>query len=84
MHRLNVYLHDLAEDDIEYVSVKISTIFSQINLLGWEKTIDVLADRLRQLYRVAKANTFVRADGTKSPKFVNLDMEEYRDLKLDR
>ena len=41
-----------------------------------------LADRLRQLYRVAKANTFVRADGTRSPKFVNLDMEEYRDLKL--
>ncbi len=51
-------------------------------MLGWEKTIDVLADRLRQLYRVAKANTFVHADGTRSPKFVNLDMEEYRDLKL--
>ncbi len=82
LQRLNVYLHDLAENDIEYVSVKISTIFSQINMLGWEKTIDVLADRLRQLYRVAKANTFVRADGTRSPKFVNLDMEEYRDLKL--
>ncbi|HEX2579319.1 MAG TPA: bifunctional proline dehydrogenase/L-glutamate gamma-semialdehyde dehydrogenase, partial [Rhabdochlamydiaceae bacterium] len=81
-HRLNVYLHDLANDDIEYVSIKISTIFSQINLLGWEKTIEVLSDRLRQLYRVAKANTFVRADGSHTPKFVNLDMEEYRDLKL--
>lgn len=81
-HRLNVYLHDLAEDDIEYVSIKISTIFSQINLLGWENTIEVLSDRLRQLYRVAKANTFVRADGSHAPKFVNLDMEEYRDLKL--
>lgn len=81
-HRLNVYLHDLAEDDIEYVSIKISTIFSQINLLGWEQTIEALSDRLRQLYRVAKANTFVRADGSHAPKFVNLDMEEYRDLKL--
>ena len=82
LQRLNVYLHDLAEDDIEYVSIKISTIYSQINMLGWEKTVEVLADRLRQLYRVAKANTFVRADGTRAPKFVNLDMEEYRDLKL--
>lgn len=81
-HRLEVYLHDLAQEDIEYVSIKISTIYSQINLLGWEKTIDVLSDRLRQLYRAAKSNTFVSADGTRSPKFVNLDMEEYRDLKL--
>ncbi|HEX4839154.1 MAG TPA: bifunctional proline dehydrogenase/L-glutamate gamma-semialdehyde dehydrogenase [Rhabdochlamydiaceae bacterium] len=81
-HRLNVYLHDLAEDDIEYVSIKISTIFSQINLLGWEQTIEALSDRLRQLYRVAKVSTFVRADGSHAPKFVNLDMEEYRDLKL--
>jgi RHH-type proline utilization regulon transcriptional repressor/proline dehydrogenase/delta 1-pyrroline-5-carboxylate dehydrogenase len=82
LQRLSVYLHDLAQDDIEYVSIKISTIFSQINMLGWEKTVDVLSDRLRQLYRVAKSHTFVHADGTRSPKFVNLDMEEYRDLKL--
>ena len=80
--RLEVYLQDLARDDIEYVSIKISTIFSQINLLGWEKTLTILSDRLRELYRVAKTHTFVRADGTRSPKFVNLDMEEYRDLRL--
>jgi RHH-type transcriptional regulator, proline utilization regulon repressor / proline dehydrogenase / delta 1-pyrroline-5-carboxylate dehydrogenase len=80
--RLHVYLHDLAQEDIEYVSIKISTIFSQINLLGWDKTLETLADRLRQLYQAAKANTFLRADGTRAPKFVNLDMEEYRDLRL--
>ena len=80
--RLKVYLADLARDDIEYVSIKISTIFSQINLLGWDKSLEVLADRLRQLYRVAKSHDFMHADGTKRPKFVNLDMEEYRDLRL--
>jgi RHH-type transcriptional regulator, proline utilization regulon repressor / proline dehydrogenase / delta 1-pyrroline-5-carboxylate dehydrogenase len=80
--RLEVYLHDLAQDDIEYVSVKISTIFSQINLLAWDQTLATLADRLRQLFQVAKANKFVHADGTTTPKFVNLDMEEYRDLRL--
>lgn len=83
-HRLNVYLKDLAEEDIEYISVKISTIFSQIHLLGWEKTLDTLSERLKELYRVAMANTFQRADGTKVPKFVNLDMEEYRDLQLTK
>ncbi|MBS0604838.1 MAG: proline dehydrogenase family protein [Verrucomicrobia bacterium] len=82
--RLHVYLKDLQQDDIEYISVKISTIYSQIHLLGWEKTLDELADRLRQLYRVAMKNTFTRADGTKVQKFVNLDMEEYRDLILTK
>ncbi|MGH2612122.1 MAG: bifunctional proline dehydrogenase/L-glutamate gamma-semialdehyde dehydrogenase, partial [Rhabdochlamydiaceae bacterium] len=75
--RLKMYLHDLTQDNIEYVSIKISTIFSQINLISWEKTIDVLADRLRQLYRTAKSHLFMRTDGTKVHKFINLDMEEY-------
>ncbi len=83
-HRLNVYLKDLAEDEIEYVSVKISTIYSQIHLLGWEATLEALSDRLRQLYRVAMKHTFTRADGVKVPKFINLDMEEYRDLILTK
>lgn len=82
IHRLNVYLQDLAQDDIEYVSVKISTIFSQINLLAWDQTLQILSDRLRQLYRAAKSHLFVRGDGIRHPKFVNLDMEEYRDLRL--
>lgn len=82
--RLNVYLKDLAQPDIEYISVKISTIFSQINLLSWDKTLNALAERLRELYRVAMSNTFTRADGSKTVKFVNLDMEEYRDLQLTK
>src|ERR1700722_2071500 len=80
--RLAVYLEDLQREEIEYVSVKISTIYSQIHLLGWEKTLEVLSARLRELYRVAMRHTFTRQDGTKVPKFVNLDMEEYRDLEL--
>jgi RHH-type proline utilization regulon transcriptional repressor/proline dehydrogenase/delta 1-pyrroline-5-carboxylate dehydrogenase len=82
--RLDVYLHDLAQPNVEYISIKISTIFSQINLLAWEKTLETLAERLRLLYRVAMNHTFVRADGTATQKFVNLDMEEYRDLQLTK
>lgn len=82
--RLNIYLKDLEQDDIEYISVKISTIFSQINMLGWEATLETLCERLRQLYRVAMKHTFKRANGSLSPKFVNLDMEEYRDLVLTK
>jgi RHH-type proline utilization regulon transcriptional repressor/proline dehydrogenase/delta 1-pyrroline-5-carboxylate dehydrogenase len=82
--RLNVYLEDLKSEDIEYVSIKISTIFSQINILDWDKTIEILEERLSLLYKTAKEHTFKRADGTTVPKFVNLDMEEYRDLHLTK
>lgn len=80
--RLQLYLDDLTQPYIECISIKISTIFSQINLLAWEETLNVLSERLRQLYRAAKAHPYRRADGELAPKFVNLDMEEYRDLHL--
>ncbi len=74
--RLEVYLKDLKHPLINYVSIKISTIFSQINLLAPDQTLEVLAKRLRQLYRAAmKPSTH---------KFVNLDMEEHRDLHLTK
>ena len=81
--RLKVYINDLLRPDVEYVSVKISTICSQINLLAWDETIDtILARRLKEIYRAAMRHTYVRADGMQVPKFVNLDMEEYRDLHM--
>ena len=82
VRRLHVYVHDLQQDSIEYVSIKISTIFSQINLLAWDKTIEILAERLRLLYQTAKNHFYTHPNGEKSPKFVNLDMEEYKDLQL--
>jgi len=82
VRRLNIYLDDLARPEIEYVSIKISTIFSQLNLLAREETIEILTERLRQLFRAAMKHKFKRPDGKEVSKFVNLDMEEYRDLNL--
>lgn len=81
-HRLQIYLNDLTKPEVEYISIKISTIYSQINLLAWEDSLQILSDRLRQLYRAAIKNRYKRPDGIFVPKFVNLDMEEYRDLQL--
>ncbi len=80
--RLAVYLHDLENPQIDYISIKISTIFSQINLLAWEPSIHAISEKLALLYRAAIKNPYIRPDGTKESKFVNLDMEEYRDLHL--
>ncbi len=70
--RLDAVLAHLADPAVDYVSVKISAIFSQIQLVAWDSTLAEIQARLRVLYRAAKS----------LGKFVNLDMEEYRDLAL--
>ena len=80
--RLELYLEDLASPHIEYISIKISTLFSQINTVAFSETIEILAERLRALYRVSESHFFRRENGIEVKKFVNLDMEEYKDLDL--
>ena len=80
--RLEMYLAVLQRPEIEVISVKISTIYSQISPLAREDTVDALCDRLELLFRAAARGTFERHDGTVVPKFVYLDMEEYRDMHL--
>ncbi|AYF97943.1 bifunctional proline dehydrogenase/L-glutamate gamma-semialdehyde dehydrogenase [Protaetiibacter intestinalis] len=64
----------LARDDVDYVSVKVSSVAAQLSLWGFDETVDRVVEHLAPLYEQAAS-----ARGT---KFVNLDMEEYRDLDL--
>ena len=80
--RLNMYIRDLKNPAIEYVSVKISTLFSQLNPLAFDHCVSILAERLAQLYRTADSHKYERHDGTQVSKFVNLDMEAYQDLEM--
>ncbi|WP_300343510.1 bifunctional proline dehydrogenase/L-glutamate gamma-semialdehyde dehydrogenase [Nesterenkonia sp.] len=65
----------LRRDDVDYVSIKGSSIASQISMWGFEETVDYVVQRLVPLYTEAAA----APAGT---KLINLDMEEYRDLRL--
>ena len=80
--RLDAYLALLARDDVEYISVKVSSVFSQIDLVAFRPTVARVAERLRTLYRAAARHRYRHPDGRITPKFINLDMEEYRDLDL--
>ena len=72
--RLDTIAARLARPDVDYVSVKISAISSEVRALSFDTTVDAVSERLRILYRAASARN--------PAKFVNLDMEEYRDLAL--
>jgi RHH-type proline utilization regulon transcriptional repressor/proline dehydrogenase/delta 1-pyrroline-5-carboxylate dehydrogenase len=80
--RLQQYLQGLQWSEIEVVSIKISTVYSQISPLAREHTVGILCDRLERLFRTADRARFTRPDGSVVPKFVYLDMEEYRDKEL--
>ncbi|MEX0756640.1 MAG: bifunctional proline dehydrogenase/L-glutamate gamma-semialdehyde dehydrogenase [Acidimicrobiia bacterium] len=69
--RLDATIALLERDDVDYASVKISSIVSELNLWAFDHTVELIEGRLRRLYRVAGPD-----------KFVNLDMEEYADLDL--
>ncbi len=72
--RLKGVIALLGRPDVEYVSVKISSICAQINQAAFDDEVERIGERLRALYDAAL--------GFDPPKFVNLDMEEYRDLEL--
>ncbi|WP_309068003.1 bifunctional proline dehydrogenase/L-glutamate gamma-semialdehyde dehydrogenase [Microbacterium sp.] len=66
-------IHELVKrPDVDYVSVKVSAIASHLSMWAFDETVDHVVERLRPLYLSAALH------GT----FLNLDMEEYRDLDL--
>src|SRR5438876_2106210 len=80
--RLEAYLALMAREDVEYISVKVSSVFSQINLVAFRHTVERVKARLRVLYQQALRHHYRHPDGHLTPKFINLDMEEHRDLDL--
>lgn len=75
--RLELYLNDLENPNIDSISVKISSLYSQIQLIDYEKSLETLAERLRVLYRAAIKHPFIYADGEKQSRCITLDMEDY-------
>jgi len=80
--RLKAFLAALQEPSIEVISVKATTIYSQITPISYRAALSVLCDRMELLYRAAAKARFRHSDGSESAKFVYLDMEEYRDLDV--
>ncbi|MBE0498662.1 MAG: proline dehydrogenase family protein [Campylobacterales bacterium] len=80
--RIQKYIRALQNPDIDYLSVKISTLFSQIVPLAHDYSVTEISHRLQKIYEAAMQHSFVNAEGKRQHKFVNLDMEEYRDVQL--
>ena len=64
----------LARDDVDYVSIKVSATVAPHTPWAFDEAVDDIVVALTPLFGQAAAAT--------PPKFVNLDMEEYKDLDL--
>ncbi|MEL0290990.1 MAG: bifunctional proline dehydrogenase/L-glutamate gamma-semialdehyde dehydrogenase [Aquiluna sp.] len=72
--RLSHVAEILSRPETEYVSVKVSAIVAPHSPWAFDQTVQEVIERLTPLYKIA-------ADSPKK-KFINLDMEEYRDLDM--
>jgi RHH-type proline utilization regulon transcriptional repressor/proline dehydrogenase/delta 1-pyrroline-5-carboxylate dehydrogenase len=64
----------LERDDVDYVSIKVSSVSSQLSMWSFDETVERVVARLTPLYELAAVSA--------TRKFINLDMEEFRDLDL--
>ncbi len=64
----------LARPDVDYVSIKVSSVTAQLSMWALDDMVELVVERLTPLYELAAASP--------TPKFINLDMEEFRDLDL--
>ena len=81
-HRYRHYLDALKDPRINYISIKISGIYAQINPLNYAVNKAELCERLIRIYQQSIDFPFIDEVGAAHAKFVNLDMEEYKDTEL--
>ncbi len=63
----------LERDDVDYVSIKVSSVASQLSMWAFDESVERVVKQLTPLYERAASG---------EPTFINLDMEEYKDLDL--
>ena len=64
----------LARDDVDYVSIKVSSTVAPHSPWAFDADVEHVVTSLAPLFERAATST--------PPKFINLDMEEYKDLDL--
>ena len=64
----------LARPDVDYVSIKVSSTVAPHSAWAFDEAVEHVVEKLTPL--------FARAASFPTPKFINLDMEEYKDLDM--
>ncbi len=71
-HHVDTYLELLERPDIDAISVKLSGVYSQVNVLAFDSVVNVVTGRLKPVLERAR----------KRNRLVYFDMEAFQDLEL--
>ncbi len=73
----------LSRPDVDYVSIKVSSTVAPHNHWAFDEAVDGITEQLVPLFaRAAGAGSGPNDTAASPQKFINLDMEEYKDLDL--
>ncbi|WP_255768717.1 bifunctional proline dehydrogenase/L-glutamate gamma-semialdehyde dehydrogenase [Pseudarthrobacter sulfonivorans] len=72
----------LARPDVDYVSIKVSSTVAPHSVWAFDEAVEHVVEKLTPLFQ--RANSFAAAGSSTGgkAKFINLDMEEYKDLDM--
>ncbi|MHA7290472.1 proline dehydrogenase family protein [Arthrobacter sp. MDT3-24] len=74
----------LARPDVDYVSIKVSSTVAPHSAWAFDEAVEHVVEKLTPLFTKAAsfAGAASGAGAAKNAKFINLDMEEYKDLDM--
>ncbi|WP_181365132.1 proline dehydrogenase family protein, partial [Arthrobacter sp. HMWF013] len=70
----------LARPDVDYVSIKVSSTVAPHSAWAFDEAVEHVVEKLTPLF--TRAASFANPSTGQKAKFINLDMEEYKDLDM--
>ncbi|WP_320536812.1 proline dehydrogenase family protein [Pseudarthrobacter sp. IC2-21] len=70
----------LARPDVDYVSIKVSSTVAPHSAWAFDEAVEHVVEKLTPLFQ--RAASFAGSGASQKAKFINLDMEEYKDLDM--
>lgn len=72
----------LARPDVDYVSIKVSSTVAPHSAWAFDEAVEHVVEKLTSLFRLANSFAAPGSSTGGKAKFINLDMEEYKDLDM--
>ncbi|MFE8886935.1 bifunctional proline dehydrogenase/L-glutamate gamma-semialdehyde dehydrogenase [Pseudarthrobacter enclensis] len=72
----------LARPDVDYVSIKVSSTVAPHSAWAFDEAVEHVVEKLTPLFRLANSFAAPGSSTGGKAKFINLDMEEYKDLDM--
>ncbi|MFB0837960.1 MULTISPECIES: bifunctional proline dehydrogenase/L-glutamate gamma-semialdehyde dehydrogenase [unclassified Arthrobacter] len=72
----------LARPDVDYVSIKVSSTVAPHSAWAFDEAVEHVVEKLTPLFQLANSFAGPGSSTGGKAKFINLDMEEYKDLDM--